>query len=393
MINLRHFFALDVIARHGRLNAAAETLHVSQSALTQALRRLESSAGAALFERAAFGVQKTPAGALLVRRSQRASGLLQAVERELGLRSVHKPLHRHVTHTQLRALIAVAENGGYRLAARQLGVSQPSVHRAVKSLGEATGLSLFERRANGVAATPMAEVLARTAQLVLGEIRQGLEEIREQQGGTSSRIAVGSLPLVRTDFLPNAITDYLERFPDAAVSVLDGPYVEQLQALRCGKIDWLIGALRDPLPAGDVVQETLFEQTLAVVVRPGHPLIGPSPPSIEALASLDWVLPRSGTPARRSFEGFFEDRARLPTRIIECSSLIVTRSLLLQSDRAAILSPLQIQSDVAAGNLAILIDSVPDSSRRIGLTMRNDWAPTELQSNFTQTLRRSALDV
>ena len=71
-INLRHLFALSVIADAGSLSAAAEQVHLSQSALTQALRKTEKLAGAALFERSGFGVTQTNAGRLLVNRSKRA---------------------------------------------------------------------------------------------------------------------------------------------------------------------------------------------------------------------------------------------------------------------------------------------------------------------------------
>ena len=61
-VNLRHFFALDKIADAGRLSTAADRVYMSQSALTQALRKLEDVAGAPLFERAGFGVTETAGG-------------------------------------------------------------------------------------------------------------------------------------------------------------------------------------------------------------------------------------------------------------------------------------------------------------------------------------------
>ena len=380
-VNLRHFFALHSIALTGRLSAAAEDLYLSQSALTQALRRLEEAAGIALFERAGFGVTETVAGQMLVRRARRAIQLLADAEREIGIRSPATPLHRHVTASQLRALVAVVETGGYSTAARRLGIAQPSVHRSVKDLAAATGLDLFSRAARGVEPTESAKILARYAELLFAEMRQGFEEVRELQGRTDSRIAVGSLPLVRSEFLPTAITRLLSKYPDARVSILDGPYVEQLHALRYGQIDWLIGALREPPPAADVVQEPLFDQPLAVVVRPGHPLLDCASPGMEDLASLEWVAARPLAPARRFFDAFFAHyNVETPTRIIECGSLVATRGLLLQSDRAALLSPLQIREDVSAGELAVLIDAIPESSRAIGMTTREDWEPTKVQA-------------
>ena len=314
-------------------------------------------------------------------------------------------MHRQVTASQLRALIAVVDTGGYSLAARKLGLAQPTVHRAAKDLEAIVGTSLFPRSARGVEPSDAAMLLARFAELVFAELRQGFEEVGELQGVTNSRVAVGCLPLVRSEFLPTAVTRLLARYPDARVSILDGPYIEQLHALRYGQIDWLIGALREPPPTSDVVQEpllqkqtestpeALFEQPLAVVVRPGHPLLGSEPPSAEALANLEWIAPRPLAPARKLFTAFFERFGlATPARIIECGSLIATRGLLQQSDRAALLSPLQIRGDVASGQLALLIESIPGTSRSIGVTVRDNWEPTMVQADFGGILRNLALE-
>ncbi|MDH3988836.1 MAG: LysR family transcriptional regulator [Gammaproteobacteria bacterium] len=397
-INLRHFFALEDIADAGRLSTAAERVYMSQSALTQALRKLEDAAGVTLFERAGFGVSETKAGAMMVRRARRAIELMAQVERMIRTKhpkmTISAPLYRQVTASQLRALVAVVETGGYSLAARRLGLAQPTVHRAAKDLEAVLGISLFQRAARGVEPGEVAKLLARYAELVFAEVRQGFEELWEQQGQTNSRVAVGCLPLVRSGFLPATVTQLLSKYPDARVSILDGPYSEQLHALRYGQIDWLIGALRDPPPTTDIVQQALFEQPLAIVVRPGHPLLKTGSPAIDQLARLEWVAPRPMAPARKFFDEFFErNGVRTPTRIIECSSLIATRGLLQQSDRAALLSPMQVREDVTAGELAVLVDAIPDSSRSIGMTVRDYWEPTMVQAEFANIVRNLAAEI
>lgn len=356
---------------------------MSQSALTQALRKLESTAGVQLFERSGYGVTPTDAGLRLVQRSRRASQLLDA--------TALPRLRQNVTCSQLRTLTAVVETGGYSTAARRLAVAQPTVHRAAKELELAVGIELFRRAPRGVEPTEAARSLARTAELVLGEIRQGFEEVRELQGDTASRIAVGCLPLARSEFLPRAVTLLLSKYPDAHISILDGPYVEQLHALRYGEIDWLIGALRDPPPVRDVRQEPLFEEPLAIVVRPGHPLLDAGSPSFEDLSQLEWIAPRSLAPTRRFFDDFFKkDGVATAPRVIECSSLAATRGLLRRSDRAAMLSLLQVREDIHAGELATLIESLPNSNRSIGVTTRENWQPTTVQEAFSRILRELA---
>lgn len=368
---------------------------MSQSALTQALNKLETIAGAHLFERAGFGVTATDAGHVLIGRARRAIALLQAAERDIRAqkRSALRfaPLHRHITASQLRALIAIADTRGYSAAARKLGLAQPTVHRAAKDLEAIVGVTLFARAARGIESTETARELARIAELVFVEVRQGLESVRELRGLTTGRIAIGALPLVRSEFLPVAVDRLLQRFPDAKVQIQDGPYPELLHALRYGHIDWLVGALRDPTPSGDVLQERLFDQPLAIVVRPGHPLLAGGNPTPDALAELEWIAPRPRAPARLVFDAYFDTHGvATPTRTIECGSLVTTRHLLRASDRAAMLSPLQIRDDIADGTLSVLLESIPNSHREIGITTRADFEPTQVQSAFASIVRELA---
>ena len=390
-LNLRHFFALVDISRTGRISEAAEQLFLSQSALTQALRKLEKAAETPLFDRDGYGVSKTEAGGLLIRRSQRAIDLLVSVEDELLAfgNLATRQLYRHVRSSQLRALSAIVEAGGYSLAARRLGVAQPTVHRAGRELENMLGIDLFRPTPRGVDLTDAARLLAQVSELVFSEIRQGFEEVREMQGNMRSRIAVGSLPLGRSELLPWAVNRLLEDYPDAQVSILDGPYIEQIHALRYGQIDWLIGALRKPDITRGLDQLRLFEQSLVVVVRPGHPLAASRNVPIDELAALDWIAPRRFAPAREFFTQLFSNAGlQSPARIVECSSLVATRGLLLGSDRAALLSPSQVRSDVESGQLAVVGNAIPESSRSIGVTTRQNWEPTRLQAHFTELLHQ-----
>ena len=396
-INLRHLFALTVIAETGSLSAAAERVHLSQSALTQALRKIETAVGVPLFERVGFGVTHTDAGQLLIRRSERASALLARAAREIRRRASVTPggeeLNRHITASQLRALVAIVETGGYSLAARKLGLAQPTVYPAAKDLEARMGAQFFNRSAKGVETTDSARLLARYAELALSEIRQGFEEISELMGNIGTRVSVGSLPLARAELIPTAITRLLELYPDAKVSILDGPYEEQLHALRYGRIDWIIGALRNPTPTANIVQQHLFDEPLSIVVRTGHPLLGPQAPDPAALAELEWIAPREHTPTRHLFTAMFvRAGVPIPQRVIECSSLVATRGLLQMGDRAALLSPSQVRRDVESKQLAVLADSLPETTRSIGLTTRIDWVPTSIQEKFADIVRGLTID-
>jgi DNA-binding transcriptional LysR family regulator len=393
-LNLQHLYALLEISSMGSISKAAESVHRSQSALTMAVRNIERAIGERLFERVPAGVFPTAAGRLFLARLERSFDwlrrALQGLPVRRGMRS-GRELYRTVTSTQLRALIAVVQQGGFSLAARHLGLSQPSVHRAARDLELLLGQSLFKSATQGVEPTRAARRLARYASLAFCEIRQGLEEIEELRGRTGGRLSVASLPLARASLLPESISRILARHPGLQVRIVDGPYPELLQELRMGQVDLIVGALRTPNPAADVQQELLFEAPLSIVVRAGHPLLSGKPPGARVLARLEWVMPRAGTPAREYIAAYFERQGVSgPAHIVECSSLVATRGLLLRSDRAALLSADQVQFEVDSGILAVLHKDLPGTRRAIGLTTRVSWKPTRVQQEYVVLLRSLA---
>ena len=80
-------YFLTAVAR-GSLRAAAQELGVTQPALTKAIRRLEDSFGAPLFDRRARGVAPTVYGTALLRHAKDVKAALQAAREEVdALRS------------------------------------------------------------------------------------------------------------------------------------------------------------------------------------------------------------------------------------------------------------------------------------------------------------------
>lgn len=392
--NFRHLHVIAEVARLGSINRAAEAVHLSQSATTQAVLKLEQSIGEPLFHRSSTGMIPTEAGRLLLERVERALGHLKGFDKTGSTSGGSpNPTYRSITTTQLKALIAVVETGGFSLAADRLGLAQPTVHRAAKDLERIVGSQLFIRAAKGVDLTYRARQLAQLASLTFAEIQQGFEEIDEFNGRAQGQLRIGCLPLARTHLLPTSVTQLLDQYPDVRVSVMDGPYREQLNALLHGQLDFIVGALRFPAPTTEIHQEALFDAPLSIIVRAQHPALFRATPSMEELASLDWIAPARGTPGRQNFNAFFKSQGMPPPEhVIECGSLIAIRGLLLASDRAAIISARQVHHEIQSGQLAVLSDDLPGTSRPIGLTYREDWKPTAVQSACLSIIRDIAHD-
>ena len=75
--NLRHLRAFVAAVEHGGATRAAERIHLSQPAVTQALAKLEARLGAKLFVVGADGMRPTEIGRLFHDRVARALALIE----------------------------------------------------------------------------------------------------------------------------------------------------------------------------------------------------------------------------------------------------------------------------------------------------------------------------
>ncbi len=396
-LNLRHLRAFREIAARKSISRAADKVHLSQPAITQALSKLERVVGARFFDRAGRGLFLNEPGRIFLFRVNRALDLLQEGARAALRASGHnqnrgfRQFDEMVTASQLRALIAVVRAGNFSLAARNIGISQPSLHRTARDLERLSGMPLFRRVSLGIELTQAARIFARHARLAFSELEQGVDEVQVWRGIDTGRIVIGTLPLAQAEILPKAINALLEQRPNMKVSVIDGPYEDLLQGLRQGEIDLLTGALRQPLPVPDVVQESLFRDPLAIVARAGHPLADRRGLKLNDLVEFGWAVPRKATPTRDYFDTLFAETA--PQHIIEASSLVMVRGLLAGSDRLAIFSAHQMQHVEQLGLLCRLDFDMSHTKRDIGITMRQNWRPTATQSLFLELLREAGSEL
>jgi len=377
--NLRHLRAFLAVADTRSASRAGEICNVSQPAITQAIAKTERSFGCALFMRTPQGLFTTQQGDVLAHRVRRAFSFLDPVLTDLSPR-----LRMVATASQLEALIAVREAENFTLAARRLGLAQPTVHRAVSQLEEEAARPLFERTSYGIVATRAANQLAQAARLAFAELAQAETDIAETRAEESGRIVIGAMPLSRSFVLPKAIAEFRKQRTKMALHVVEGPYAELLSGLRRGEIDFLIGALRDPAPIGDIVQRPLFSDTLVIVCGSSHPLASSKRVTLEQMASYPWIVGPKDTPLRRHFDALFSSAHLSPLSIVESSSLILMRELLDTTDHLGCISALQAQAELSRGLIRALPVDLEHTARPIGLTLRKDWIPTVAQAYFLE---------
>ncbi|QHQ34779.1 LysR family transcriptional regulator [Algicella marina] len=381
--NLRHLRVFLVVADTGSVSEAAARNLVTQPAVSQSIAKLERLATASLFERRAHGLYLTPAGNVLRARVVRALALL-----DKALIDIAPRLPATTTRTQLETLIAACAAGNFTLAARHLGRAQPTVHRAVSQLERAAGRALFRRSASGILPGRAALALAQAAQLAFAELAQADAEIGDMTGREVGRITVAATPLSRSHVLPRALSAFRNEGRRLPITVLDGSYEQLLGGVRTGEIDFLVGALRSPVPIDDIVQERLFDDRLVIFCGNGHPLLSAAAVTLAEMTDYPWLVPQLGTPTREQFEAVFHGAALcLPETLVETGSVNLMREMVQDGRHLACISRLQARPEIERDVVKVLPVALADAARPIGITCRRAWRPTPAQARLLDLIR------
>lgn len=291
----------------------------------------------------------------------------------------------------LSCFVAIAQQRTLAGAAKKLHLSQPAVSKTLSELEALAGCRLVERDRAGARLTPDGERFLRYAT----EVTQALEAASAALVGAGTPevpvARAGALPTVAGGLLAEAVAALRARRPYARIEVTTDSNPDLLAAVKSGEIDFAVGRMAEPATMQGVSFELLYSETVAVVVRPGHPLAsvdGGVPPL--ALLAYPLVIPGTGTAPRHDAEGIFAAHGvSLPAGRTETQSIPLGRSLALLTDSVWITSLRAVQLDIDAGILRRLDVPVP-GAEPVGLLTRSGAAPGELALSLMDTLRAGA---
>lgn len=384
-LNLRHLRALLIVQERGSISAGARAANLSQSALTQGIRKIENQLSCELFERQADGVVATPHGELALRRIAAALNHIDEAVRKLGPN--HERSGRLITLTHVRALISLADARTFASAASATQLSQTSVHRAVGDLEHLIDERLVDRRGQGSLLSFKGRQLARGFRLAGRELRAMIGELSHDNRHMVP-IAIGALAVARPFIVPTAIARMAGENPHARFTVAEGDWQDLVEQLQDGVIDLIIGSLRDLKPA-DLTQETLADDQVLVLCGRHHPLASDTDVSLADLARYPWIVAPPLSPLRQLWEQMFAGQA-LPDGPVECESIMVAINLLAQSHFLTLASPRQVELPLQANRLAQVGSSIKTPNRPIGMITRKNWRPTETEQRFIHLVAEAA---
>jgi len=128
----------------------------------------------------------------------------------------------NITIRQLRALVAVAELGGFTPAAERLHLTQPAVSVLIRGLEHELGVRLLYRTTRAVSLTDAGREFYPIAERMLADLQNAVANAQELANRTRGRVTVAATTLISSLLLPGTIAHHRGRYPGIDITLRDG---------------------------------------------------------------------------------------------------------------------------------------------------------------------------
>lgn len=248
---------------------------------------------------------------------------------------IDRVLRSNLKLRHLQLLVALDEFRHLGRAAEFLSLTQPAVSKSLAEIERMFDLDLFVRSTRGTEPTAYGATVVRFARSVLADYGRTRDEIAAVASGAAGRASVGAMVVATPGLLARAVALLKARSAQTTVSVEEGDLTRLLPRLRVGELDLFVGRLEPGYAAPDLETEALYDEPMAIVARPDHPLAAGARPAWDALAAAPWVVPPPWASSRIKLnQMFYKHGLNPPADLIETASFLVTLTFL--RERAAL---------------------------------------------------------
>ena len=269
---------------------------------------------------------------------------------------------RNIPLRQIRAVIAVCEEGSFTRAAERENATQSGISQHVAAVERTLGVKLFERAAGGVTPTPAGLRYYKRCVEAVGTLEQAAEEARSRAGQVTGDLRIGLMPTFTRAVLAPVLEDFVPRYPEVRLHIVEGYSGLLTDMVLDDELDFAV------VPA--------FEGTVGLksrlLVRDREMLIsGPqrgftplAPLRLADCAPLKFVVPGPDNIRRRNLETYFQTHGVEVEAMLEMDAMIATLEFVARSDWVTILPSVISVNDIGRGEL-IVNPIVAPTARRI----------------------------
>jgi LysR family hydrogen peroxide-inducible transcriptional activator len=173
-----------------------------------------------------------------------------------------------VTLTELRYVVALAQERHFGRAAQKCFVTQPTLSLALAKLEDELGVKLFERNKSEVLVTARGREIVEQSRRVLDEVGKIQAIAKGGRDQLAGALRLGVIPTIGPYLLPDLVPILRKRAPSMPLAIEENLTGSLAPMLRDGELDVVIIAL--PFSVPGVKTLVVYEEPFSVVVPEGH---------------------------------------------------------------------------------------------------------------------------
>ncbi|AIO70215.1 LysR substrate-binding domain-containing protein [Burkholderia oklahomensis] len=189
--------------------------------------------------------------------------------------------------TDLRLFLHVCEAGSITGGAERAHMTLQSASERIRGMEEELGVPLLQRAKRGTRATEAGRALEHHARVVLQQIDHMRGELQQFGAGLRGHIRLLSNTAALSEYLPDALAEYLPRHPKLSVSVEERSSQEIVHAIRGKTADF--GIVADSVGLDGLEQMPFREDWLIAVAALDHPFAARERVAFSELVDADFI--------------------------------------------------------------------------------------------------------
>ncbi|ALG75329.1 transcriptional regulator [Azospirillum thiophilum] len=235
-------------------------------------------------------------------------------------------------HLQLFA--ALDEHRNLHRAAASLTMSQPAASKLLGDLEETLGIELFDRHGRGIEPNWYGSLMIRHARMILSELQETGEELNALLAGHSGRVSIGTVMAPAVELVVPVISSLTREHPGLKIAVAVETSDVLAERVHQGVMDFAIGRLPGHFDPTAFEYQEISSEELCFICHDRNPLLALGRPLLAAdLSDATWILQPVGTLLRDRVEALFRaEGARLPHRVIESASPVISMAMVAETD-------------------------------------------------------------
>jgi LysR family transcriptional activator of glutamate synthase operon len=285
---------------------------------------------------------------------------------------------------ELQWFVVLAETEHVTDAAAELGISQPTLSRALARFEDQAGTQLFDRINRRLQLNPYGQIMLEHARRSLAEMRSATERIDALRNPDSGRVRLAFLHSLASWYVPEQLRRFRQDVPGIGFELFQGPAHEITHRVRNGQADLAITA---PHPEGPgFAWHQLYVERLCLAVPRGHRLADRSRVGLSAAAGEPFVALGRQSGLRQVTDDLCAQEGLDPDIVFEATEIPTMEGLVAAGFGVAVVPVPREGAESSAVHVPL---SNVGAKREVGLVWDRDHPLSPPADRFAHFLKQS----